>query len=77
VLQEDAIEFVLEGYDSTFANALRRSVLTDVGTLAINAVDVHVNTSARAPVPPEAGSPGRRRSTPTSTSPTGSACSPS
>lgn len=39
------IKFILEGVSQQFANALRRTAMTEVPTLAIEGVDFHINSS--------------------------------
>lgn len=42
----DKVKFSLSGVDSSFANALRRVMISDVPTFAIDIVHIHANTSA-------------------------------
>jgi len=44
--REDAIRFILEGVDAAFANALRRSIIGEVPTFAIDEVEFYENDSA-------------------------------
>ena len=43
---EDAIRFILEGVDTAFANALRRTIIGEVPTFAIDEVEFYENDSA-------------------------------
>ncbi len=44
--REDSIKFIVEGVDVTFANALRRTILAEVPTFAIDEVEFFENDSA-------------------------------
>ncbi|NJE07229.1 DNA-directed RNA polymerase subunit D [Thermococcus sp. M39] len=44
--REDAIRFILEGVDAAFANALRRTIIGEVPTFAIDEVEFYENDSA-------------------------------
>jgi DNA-directed RNA polymerase subunit D len=44
--REDAIKFILSGVDVAFANALRRTILADVPTFAVDEVEFFENDSA-------------------------------
>lgn len=44
-LTQDYISFELIGCDLSFANALRRVMISEVPTIAIDIVDVHANNS--------------------------------
>jgi len=44
--REDSIKFLVEGIDVTFANALRRTILADVPTFAVDEVEFFENDSA-------------------------------
>lgn len=43
---ENSIKFVLEDSDTAFANALRRIMMSEVPTMAVEFVDFHENSSA-------------------------------
>ncbi|HIP75315.1 MAG TPA: DNA-directed RNA polymerase subunit D, partial [Thermococcus paralvinellae] len=43
---EDAVRFILEGVDTAFANALRRTIIGEVPTFAIDEVEFYENDSA-------------------------------
>jgi DNA-directed RNA polymerase subunit D len=44
--REDSIKFIVEGIDIPFANALRRTILADVPTFAVDEVEFFENDSA-------------------------------
>ncbi|KDD72188.1 hypothetical protein H632_c3726p0, partial [Helicosporidium sp. ATCC 50920] len=44
-LADDACEFVLSGVDASIANALRRVILAEVPTIAIELVEIENNTT--------------------------------
>ncbi|WP_048149393.1 DNA-directed RNA polymerase subunit D [Palaeococcus ferrophilus] len=44
--REDAIRFIVEGVEVAFANALRRTILGDVPTFAVDEVEFYENNSA-------------------------------
>ncbi|MDI3474928.1 MAG: DNA-directed polymerase subunit [Thermococcaceae archaeon] len=44
--KEDSIKFIVEGIDVTFANALRRTILSEVPTFAVDEVEFFENDSA-------------------------------
>ncbi|ANF22857.1 DNA-directed RNA polymerase subunit D [Thermococcus piezophilus] len=44
--REDSIKFILEGVDIPFANALRRTILSEVPTFAVDEVELFENDSA-------------------------------
>eukprot|EP00854_Cymbomonas_tetramitiformis_P011393 gene11393-13465_t len=44
-LTEDHVKFVLSETDTSIANALRRSMMTDIPTIAIDLVEVEMNTT--------------------------------
>ncbi|AIF68814.1 DNA-directed RNA polymerase subunit D [Palaeococcus pacificus DY20341] len=44
--REDAIRFIIEGVDIAFANALRRTVISEVPTFAVDEVEFYENNSA-------------------------------
>ncbi len=44
--KEDAVKFILRGVDTAFANALRRSILAEVPTFAVDEVEFFENDSA-------------------------------
>ncbi len=44
--KEDAVKFILRGVDTAFANALRRSILAEVPTFAVDEVEFFENNSA-------------------------------
>jgi len=44
--KEDAVKFILRGVDTVFANALRRSILAEVPTFAVDEVEFFENDSA-------------------------------
>jgi len=45
-LQPDSITFTLDKYSLSFANSLRRVIIAEVPTLAIDTVHVRANTSS-------------------------------
>jgi DNA-directed RNA polymerase II subunit RPB3 len=45
-LSRDAISFALVGTDASVANALRRTMISEVPTIAIDLVEIRTNTSA-------------------------------
>ncbi|CED83275.1 RNA polymerase II, subunit POLR2C/RPB3 [Phaffia rhodozyma] len=47
-LQKDRVSFTLEGVDMSFANSLRRVMMADVPTVAIDQVSISANTSVLA-----------------------------
>ena len=44
-LEADSCEFVLKGTDPSIANALRRVMLVDVPTIAIDLVEIEANST--------------------------------
>lgn len=46
--EKDRVSFVLQGVDLSMANSLRRTMLAEVPTLAIDLVEIDVNTSVLA-----------------------------
>ncbi|KZO98975.1 insert subdomain of RNA polymerase alpha subunit [Calocera viscosa TUFC12733] len=44
-LQKDRVDFVMSGVDLAFANSLRRVIMADVATVAIDMVEIEVNTT--------------------------------
>ncbi|KDN49910.1 RBP11-like subunits of RNA polymerase [Tilletiaria anomala UBC 951] len=44
-IDEERAEFILEGVDLSFANSLRRVMIADISTVAIDTVHIEVNTS--------------------------------
>ncbi|KAL7418045.1 DNA-directed RNA polymerase [Mrakia frigida] len=47
-LQKDKVDFVLSGVDMSYANSLRRAMMADVKTMAIDTVSILKNTSVLA-----------------------------
>jgi len=47
-LQKDSVNFVLEGVDLAFANSLRRVMMADLPTVAIDMVEIEMNTTVLA-----------------------------
>ncbi|KZS98340.1 insert subdomain of RNA polymerase alpha subunit [Sistotremastrum niveocremeum HHB9708] len=47
-VQHDRVNFVLEGVDIGFANSLRRVVMADIPTVAIDIVEIETNTTVLA-----------------------------
>ena len=45
-LKEDSVKFVLSGVDVSVANSLRRAMIAEVPTIAIDVVEIQQNTSA-------------------------------
>ncbi len=45
-LKEDSIKFILNNVDASFANALRRIMISEVPTMAIEFVNIHNNMSS-------------------------------
>ena len=45
-LERDSCEFVLSGTDPSVANALRRVILVEVPTIAVDLVEIENNTTA-------------------------------
>lgn len=43
---EDSVRFIIEGVDVPFANALRRTIIADVPTFAVDEVEFYENNSA-------------------------------
>ncbi|KAH8827981.1 insert subdomain of RNA polymerase alpha subunit [Flagelloscypha sp. PMI_526] len=44
-LKKDSVNFVLENVDLAFANSLRRVIMADIPTVAIDLVEIKINTS--------------------------------
>jgi len=44
-LKKDRVNFVLENVDLAFANSIRRVVMADIPTVAIDIVEIHANTT--------------------------------
>jgi DNA-directed RNA polymerase subunit D len=44
-VNEDTIRFIVDGIDSAFANALRRTMISEVPTMAIEDIFYYDNTS--------------------------------
>jgi len=47
-LQRDHVDFVLENVELAFANSLRRAMLADIATVAIDMVEIETNTTVLA-----------------------------
>jgi DNA-directed RNA polymerase alpha subunit len=50
-LDEEEIRFLLTGVDTSMANSLRRIMLAEVPTVAIDEVEIECNTSVRSSCP--------------------------
>ncbi|KAM9886491.1 hypothetical protein OXX79_014153, partial [Metschnikowia pulcherrima] len=46
--ERDRVDFILRGVDLSLANSLRRTMLAEVPTLAIDLVEIDANTSVLA-----------------------------